>query len=152
MGLFTDTNPETFRVTLDDGWVELRSVVTQGDRAFADRKASSRVTSGSKKQQQANADEGIGYEFSTPRYISALIFRLTVAWSEGAEPSIENIERMPGTYIDAIMEEVNARNTERSDDEEAPLDSSSTDASESQPDSGTSELTPVGRESLAISP
>jgi len=147
MGLFADSG-DTFRVELGDGWVEARALITLGDKKFAQDAATGKLnvrSSGGRRSRGADADTDISTEWSQQRYISALLSKMIVSWSEDAPVTMENVERLPERSTDAIMEALNERNADRTEEERSPLSRTPTLPSEPHRENGVSEAEAVSQ-------
>lgn len=129
MSLFSDQSA-TFRTEFPDGaWVEMRCEITYGDRKCASDAATGRFQASqeSRAQGRQKGDGVVSVEapFSQPTYIVALLKRMIIAWSEADPVTQTNIERLPDQVVDELMEELNARNESRSEQDADPLEPSS---------------------------
>ena len=138
MGLYADRE-ETFRVELGaDGWVEMRCKIEHGDRKRALAASRGRMEFGGQKGSRRQKGEiTASTEFSEGAYTTALLCRMITAWSEPDPVTPENLERLPDTTVDLLLEELNERNIERTEEERADLSNGSTPGSEkSDPSTG----------------
>ena len=125
--------PETERVEIKGGWVELRKYITVGDRRVAQRAAAVKylTTVTNRKERRAqpkneDAEDGMSASFVVTDYSIALLERMMTAWSVEAPRTRENIERLPDSTLDELMERLNEWNTMRTEEEERPLQQPST--------------------------
>jgi len=134
---------ETERIEFPDGdWIDIRKKVTVGAR----KEALNRATRGT-----FNAEGQVGGTFLTGEFKIGLLYKMIVAWSSPEPVTEQAIDDLPEEVSERLLAEIDRLNPTRTEEQKAPLEINSTESSESQPDSGASEPTPIGQESLATS-
>ena len=150
MGLFREENA-TERVTIGDGWVELRKYTTVGDERYATDAAMGEVTMPARNRRvrrEGKKEENAKARFSSGAYEVALLERHIVAWSEKDTPiDAANIERLPSSTRDVLMGKLDEWNPARSEEEDHPLGANWRTPSEPPRDDGS--LTPAGLKTSA---
>ena len=148
MGLFQDAE-QTERITIADGWVDLRRNITVGDEKIATDAAMGQITweARNRKERRGKSQGGDAKaNFSGRAYDIALLSRMIAAWSEQETVDIANIEKLPMATVDLLMEKLDGWNGERSEEEASPLGKPSKEPSSPHRD-GSRSLEEAGQRS-----
>jgi len=141
MSLFADTKL-TERVEIGDGWVELRRVLTYGDRQRATDAATAKPLEMGGKQ--------VSMHFSTRAYNLALLQSMIVAWSEDAPVNEASIDALTEEVGDLLIAKINEWNPQRTEEAARPLGTTLSDSSEARgrngPPGQEAPPVPVGQE------
>lgn len=150
MGLFQDTG-QTERITVGDGWFELRKYITVGDEKAAQDAAVGSITWQAQNRRERRSREGTAdakASYSGTAYDVTLLSRMIVGWSEEAPVTPENVERLPMATVDLLMEKLDEWNTARSEEEADPLGPPSLEPSSRPVDGIKSSAEEIGLQSL----
>jgi len=125
----------TIRLTFGDDWIDVYAERTYKDTVEAQRAAAAKF-SASRKDRAAAAQ----IDFDIGAYNLSLLSRMIVAWSDPSPINDDTIQELPDDIIQEVLNVI----LKMTDEDRAPLGSSSTSASES-PD----ESSPLEEKTLA---
>lgn len=118
----------------DDDWVDVRSERKYGDTVIAQRAAAGRLSTERNRRSKSAAVQGADISFDISAFNLALLTRMIVAWSDDVPINEDTIQELPDDIIQEVLEVI--AGVEETEEEKAPLGSSSTSVLELQEESG----------------
>jgi len=127
--------PEVVRLTFGEDWIEVRSERKYRDTVEAQRAAATRVQAATRGRRGSEA--AAQFDFDMSAFNLALLTNMIVAWSDDAPINTDTVQELPDDIVQEVLEVILGGG--RTEEEEAPLERTSTSPSEQPEASGRPE-------------
>jgi hypothetical protein len=127
----------TTTLTFGEDWIEVRTDRKYGDTVLAQRAAAGRLSARSAAARRKEGDDDVDVTFDISSFNLSLLASMIIAWSDKEPVTEENIQELPDDVIQEVLQAITGGS--ETEDEKAPLESSSTSPSESQEENGKQE-------------